>query len=55
MRDIITVIKASWEGTTPWGANLGDPHGVACQLCLWARSDMGETVTKIAAITEAMM
>lgn len=31
-----------------------DPHEVACQLCLWSRSDLGSKVKPIVANAEVM-
>jgi hypothetical protein len=54
LKDILRALDMSWGRAKPWRGSL-NPHELACQLCLWSRSDFGHEVTPVAAIAEAMM
>ena len=55
LRDVLQCVDAVWVKRRPWGDGNINPHELACQICLWVRSGMGEAVTKIKAISEAML
>ena len=55
LRDILPCVDAGWVKRRPSGDGNINPHELTCQMWLWVRSDLGEVVTKIKAISEAML